>query len=85
METTEIEALIKLGFADGQIKVTGDGSHFDATVISDQFEGLSSVKKQQAVYATVTEAITSEAIHALSIKAYTFAEWKKAQKLSIGM
>jgi len=35
------------------------------------------------VYGTLGDRITSGAIHALSIKAYTPAEWEKASKLKI--
>jgi acid stress-induced BolA-like protein IbaG/YrbA len=83
MENEQVKALIAKAYQDCEIIVTGDGSHFDATVVSEQFSGMSSVKKQQAVYATVTEEITSGAIHALSIKTYTPDEWKKAQSLSV--
>ncbi|RKZ98638.1 MAG: BolA family transcriptional regulator, partial [Gammaproteobacteria bacterium] len=36
------------------------------------------------IYATVNSQITSGAIHALSIKAYTPKEWATASKLLIG-
>lgn len=55
--------------------VTGDGSKFEAQVISDTFEGQMTIKRHKAVYAILNEHITSGAIHALSIKAYTLGEW----------
>ena len=56
--------------------VTGDGSKFEALVISDSFDGQMQVKRQKAVYAALNEHITSGAIHALTIKAYTSVEWE---------
>lgn len=52
-------------------------------MVSPDFEGLSPVKKQQMVYGTVTDRITSGELHALTIKAYTPDEWEKARELQI--
>lgn len=84
MTIDEIKKLIESGIESAQVTVTGDGGMFDTTVISDKFEGLSQVKKQQMVYATVNSQITNGDIHALSIKAYTPEEWRTASKLQIG-
>ncbi len=51
--------------------VTGDGSKFEARVVSEQFEGLSTIKRHKLVYAALDEHIKTGAIHALSIKAHT--------------
>ena len=56
--------------------VTGDGSKFEAIVVSEAFEGLSTVKKHQLVYRVFSAQLASGAIHALSIKAYTPKEWE---------
>lgn len=84
MTTDEIKVLIEAGFESAQVIVNGDNGMFDTTVISGVFDGLSPVKKQQMVYATVNTQITSGAIHALTIKAYTPKEWETASKLRIG-
>ncbi len=84
MTTDEIKVLIEGGFDSAQVIVNGDNGMFDTTVISDVFDGMSPVKKQQMVYATVNTQITSGAIHALTIKAYTPKEWETASKLRIG-
>ena len=42
--------------------------------MSDAFEGLSRVKRQQAVYAAIQELIASGAIHAVTISTATRAE-----------
>ena len=83
MDPEAIKALIEAGLEGCQVQVTGDGSHFDAIVVGDMFEGMSPVNKQRTVYATLGDRITSGEIHALSIKAYTPAEWKKASKLQV--
>ncbi len=84
MTTDEIKALIEAGIDAEQVIVKGDNGMFDTIVVAQQFDGLSPVKKQQKVYATVNTQITSGAIHALTIKAYTPKEWATASKLLIG-
>ncbi|MFA7557801.1 MAG: BolA family protein [Hydrogenophaga sp.] len=83
MEPIEVQNLIEQGLSGVTAQVTGDGSHFEATVVGEVFTGLSAVKRQQAVYSALGDRITSGAIHALSIKAYTPDEWEKARKLKI--
>ncbi len=31
---------LKAAFADAQVEITGDGSHFDVLVVSDDFERI---------------------------------------------
>jgi acid stress-induced BolA-like protein IbaG/YrbA len=40
-------------------------------VVTSEFEGLSTVKRQQLVYSHLQEAIASGAIHAVTMKTYT--------------
>lgn len=58
------------------VSIQGDGSKFEARVVSDRFEGLSMLQRHKLVYAALDEHIKSGAIHALSIRAYTPAEWQ---------
>ena len=59
--------------------VSGDGSKFEALVITDSFNDLSTLKRHKLVYAVLDEYIKSGAIHALTINAYTKAEWAEQQ------
>lgn len=59
--------------------VTGEGSKFEALVISDAFADMSVVNRHKMVYSVLEEHIKSGAIHALTIKAHTQAEYD-AQK-----
>jgi acid stress-induced BolA-like protein IbaG/YrbA len=83
MDPDQVKQLIEAGLPGCDVTVTGDGSHFDATVIGDIFADISPVKKQQLVYATVNDKITSGELHALTIKTYTPEEWEKASKLRV--
>ena len=78
----EIEAIVKLiesGMPGCQALVTGDGRHFEAVVISEEFEGKSPIQKQRMVMATVKAQLESDELHALSIKTYTKAQWDTLQ------
>jgi acid stress-induced BolA-like protein IbaG/YrbA len=75
METTTVEQLIRDGLPGAEVRVTGDGSHFDAIVVSRLFEGLTPIKKQRLVMDTVRSQIASGELHALSIKTYTPEQW----------
>lgn len=50
------------------------GGHFSVTICSARFEGRSAVERHRLVYSAVGEMMPQE-IHALSIKAFTPAEW----------
>jgi len=50
--------------------------------VGEIFDGMSRVKKQQAVYAPLMEYIADNRIHALSIKAFTPTEWARDRKLN---
>ena len=75
MTVDEIKNLIEAGIPDSKALVTGAEGKYEATVISDQFEGLSMVKEHQLVYSTVKQQIASGELHALTIKAFTPSEW----------
>ena len=83
MTPEEVQNMIAAGLPDCEVKVEGDGSHFEAVVIGEVFAGLSLVKKQQKVYATLGDKITSGELHALTIKTYTADEFAKAEKLKV--
>jgi acid stress-induced BolA-like protein IbaG/YrbA len=75
MEPQAVARLIEAGLPGAEVQVSGDGSHFDAIVVSPVFAGKSLLEKQRLVYATVNEHIASGELHALSIKTFTPAEW----------
>jgi len=80
MQPEQVVALIKTGIPDAEVLIDGEGCNFSVQVISPQFAGLSLVKKQQAVLATVKEQIKSGELHAMSVKAYTPDEWASVQQ-----
>jgi len=83
MQPDAVKELVEKGLPDCQVTVSGDGSHFDVTVVGEVFAGQSLLNKQRMVLATISDEITSGAIHAVNVKAYTPAEWETASKLQI--
>ncbi|MDX7990593.1 BolA family iron metabolism protein IbaG [Xenorhabdus littoralis] len=81
MDIDEIKQVLMKNLALDEAIVSGDGSHFQVIVVGTIFDGLSRVKQQQAVYAPLMEYIADNRIHALSIKAYTPAQWQRDRKL----
>lgn len=79
MEVEQVLEIVQGAFPGADVAVDKDGSHYLVRVISEQFEGVSPVKKQQAVYACLNEQISSGAIHALHIQAMTPSQWAAKQ------
>jgi len=75
MENDAVKQLIEAGLPGCRVEVTGDGRHFEAVVVSDEFEGKTPLQKQRMVMATVKSQIESDELHALSIKTFTEAQW----------
>ncbi len=59
------------------VEVSGDGYHYQLMIVSNDFEGMKRLARQQWVYAKLQEYITSGQLHALTMKTWTEAEWEK--------
>jgi len=69
---------IEQGMSASYVTVVGDGQHFEALIVSDEFAGLSRIQRQQRVNKALGERITGD-IHALSMKTFTPQEWQEKQ------
>jgi acid stress-induced BolA-like protein IbaG/YrbA len=69
-----IKRTIEAGLACEHVSVDGDGQHFQALIVSSEFEGLMKVKQHQLVYAALGDRMREE-IHALSMLTLTPAQW----------
>lgn len=74
MDLDAIKQLLEQTFLNAEIELSSEGNHLHLTVVSDEFDGLSSVKKQQKVYAVLNEKIASGEVHAVHMRLLTFAE-----------
>jgi acid stress-induced BolA-like protein IbaG/YrbA len=75
MATAEsIEQSIAARIRCEYLRVTGDGHHWEAVIVSSAFEGLSKIRQHQLVYAALGDRMRQE-IHALSMTTLTAAQW----------
>jgi len=71
LDPRQIEAWIRAGIECTSLEVSGDGRHFEATIVSPVFAGLSRVQRQQRVNAVLRPHFESELLHALSMRCLT--------------
>ena len=72
MNSEQLTEILKAAFPDGQ------AGKFDLRIVDNQFEGKRPVPRQQAVYAPLNSYIASGEVHAVTIRAMTKEEWRKA-------
>lgn len=77
MEPNEIKAFLKTKLPNAIIEVNGSDCNLQVTVISEMFDSMSELKRQQAVFSHLSPFITNGSIHAASIQTFTPQEWKK--------
>ena len=66
----QVQRYIEKGLQCSEVRVVGDGEHFEARVVSEAFRGKSRVQRHQLVYAALGERMRGE-IHALSMRKLT--------------
>jgi acid stress-induced BolA-like protein IbaG/YrbA len=79
MLAEELKKLIERGLPGAQVEVrdfTGGGDHFEALVVSPDFEGKSLVERHQAVYAALGDTMRAQ-VHALTLKTLTPAQYQQ--------
>lgn len=82
MQIEEIKNLIEQGIPDAVVEINGDGTHFDAVIVSDLFAGKNQVQQHQLVYRALGEHMGT-AIHALSMQTYTLKQWEQKKDLRV--
>ncbi len=82
MHIDEIKQLIEKGLTGAEVMLDGDGTHFQTTVVSDQFCGKTMLQRHQLVYKTLGGKMGRE-IHALSIQALTRDECENQKGLGV--
>jgi stress-induced morphogen len=81
IETSEVERRLHEAFPGSDVEITdltGGQDHFQARVVSSQFEGRSPVEQHQLVYAALAEEMKGP-IHALALRTYSPSGWAKVQ------
>lgn len=71
MATESIRARLQEAFPDGKVSVedrTGGGDHFQVTVVSRAFDGLSLIEQHKLVNAALAVSLADGTIHELRIR-----------------
>lgn len=74
MDRVEIETLIRSGLPGCELEMNSEGNKIAVKIVSDAFEGLNRVKRQQLVYRLLDEKIKSGELHAVSMVTQTPTE-----------
>lgn len=72
----DIKRWIETALPCENVQVTGDGQHFEAIIVSGEFQGKNMVQQHQLVYKALGDRMREE-IHALSMKTYTPEDWAR--------
>lgn len=77
MNPAEVKRLIEQGMPLAEVQVESpDNTHFEALVVSAEFEGKRPLVRHQMVYATLGATMGRE-IHALSLRTLTPEEQRR--------
>ena len=74
VQPEQVKSYIEQGLDCELVRVSGDGRHFEAVIVSGQFRGKNKVQQHQLVYAALGDRMREE-IHALSMQTYTPETW----------
>jgi acid stress-induced BolA-like protein IbaG/YrbA len=66
----QVQNYIERGLQCTEVRVAGDGQHFEALIVSEAFRGKTRIQRHQLVYAALGERMREE-IHALSMRTLT--------------
>lgn len=70
---------IQAALPDARVEVidlTGTDNHLEARVVSAAFDGKSLIERHRMVYAPLREWIEDDTVHALSVRAWTPAQYE---------
>ncbi|MEM7251740.1 MAG: BolA family protein [Pseudomonadota bacterium] len=79
MNEDDIKQAIEAAIPGAEVHVDGDGRHFNATVVSDEFAGMKRLAQHRRVYDALGDNFATEALHALAIKTFTPEQWAARQ------
>lgn len=75
MHPNEVKKLLSTHIDCQHLEVYGeDQRHYEAIVVAQAFEGMMKIKRHRMIYNALGDHMITD-IHALSIKAYTPAEY----------
>ena len=80
LDIEKIKTQLNESISCQHLEIKTDNNHFMIIIVSNMFNDLKTVKRQQMVYQPLMSFIQDGSMHAVSIKTFTPKEWEK-QKL----
>lgn len=74
MDLKDLEQRVLNHIEGAEVSVETDGYYVTVNVVSEQFEGMRAVKRQQTVYGAFNDLIADGSLHAVNINAKTPSE-----------
>jgi acid stress-induced BolA-like protein IbaG/YrbA len=78
MDPMDLQQMIERALPGALVEVrdtTGGGDHFEALVVSENFEGKGLVERHQVVYGALGDAMRAR-VHALTLKTLTPSQYQ---------
>lgn len=85
MQPSDVKTLLETRIDGCEFHIQGEGCNFQVVAVGDVFTDLSPVKRQQLIYAALSDEIASGALHAVSIKTYTPSQWQNAPENDLSL
>jgi len=81
LEVNEVEELVKKLINEAleldEVHVSFDGSQCRINAVSDMFDDLSRVKRQQVVLKPLADIIKDGTVHAITVKTFNKTQWQR--------
>ncbi|MBS1269743.1 MAG: Acid stress protein IbaG [Gammaproteobacteria bacterium] len=74
-----IKQWIESGLPGSRVEIAGDGRHFQAIVLCEEFAGRTRIQQHQMVYDALGDKMEAD-IHALSLRTMTPDQWDPQSK-----
>ena len=74
MNVPAIEAVLREKLPECELELVAESNKLSLKIVSNEFAGLSRVKRQQKIYALLNDRIKSGEIHAVSMTTQTLEE-----------
>jgi acid stress-induced BolA-like protein IbaG/YrbA len=79
LNAAEIKSLLIVAIPEAEIEVEGGDGKYVVSAVSNIFENLNAVQRQQAIYSVLNNYISSGEIHAVSMRLQTKVEANSSQ------
>ena len=84
----QIKQTIQNNIQDAEVYVfdpMNDATHFQAIVVSSDFENMPLVRQQQLVMSSLQDAFNTNMVHALGLKTFTPEKWRNQKDQYLSM